>query len=203
MTASSIDWNVLAMPYVIQVGSAFKMWYACDNSALPAESICYATSNDGVSWVKQSSPVLQPLSGWEAGGLYSPSVIYDGTVYGMWYSACNSSGAVCQIGYATSKDGITWTRDPSNPILSPGPSGAWDAEGVQNQCVVQYNGGFLLYYDGYASATSVEYIGLAQSPPNFVLPETSSPFVVIGVAVLIVVAGLSLSRRRLTNRTQS
>jgi LPXTG-motif cell wall-anchored protein len=131
-------------------------------------------------------------------------VIYDGTVYGMWYSACNSSGAVCQIGYATSKDGITWTRGPNNPILSPGPSGAWDAGGVENQCVVHYNGAFLLYYDGYGtSSTSLNYIGLAQSPPNFVLPETNSPLVVIGVAILIVVAGLSLSRRRRTNRTQS
>ena len=205
MTTSTVDSSFLSTPYVIQVGSSFKMWYTCFNPLLSSDSICYATSSDGMSWAKQSSPVLQPAPGWETGNLYSPSVIYDGTVYGMWYTGCNtSSPAICQIGYATSKDGITWTRDPSNPILSVGPSGAWDAGDVENQCVVQYNGGFLLYYDGSGTGkTSLSYIGLAQSPPNFVLPETSSPFAVIGVAMLIVVTGLSLNRRRLTSRTQS
>ena len=209
MVATSIDWDLVAGPYVIQVNSTFKMWYTCYNSNLPGDSICYATSNDGITWVKASSPVLEPreASAWEAGYLYSPAVIYDGTVYGMWYTGCNStsSSAICQIGYATSKDGITWTRDPSNPILSVGPSGGWDAGGIENQCAVQHNGGFSLYYDGYATptATSGYYIGLAQSPSNFVLPETNSPFVVIGVTMLIVVTALSLSRRRLTNRTQS
>jgi len=150
--------------------------------------------------VKGSSPVLEAreIVAWEAGELYSPAVIYDGSVYGMWYSGCSSIsyGNVCQIGYATSKDGIAWTRDPNNPILSLGPSGAWDAGGVENQCVVQYNGGFLLYYDGYATPTSIHnYIGLARSPPNFVLPESPSPLLMIGVAMLIMLTGLSLKKR--------
>ena len=209
MTESSIDWDGMYQPYVIQVGSSFKMWYVCSNANIPSgesgEAICYATSNDGMSWVKGSSPVLQAreISAWEAGFLYSPTVIYDGSVYGMWYSGCNStsSSALCQIGYATSKDGITWTRDPNNPILSLGPSGAWDAGGVENQCVVQYNGGFLLYYDGYATTTSsLAFIGLARSPPNFVLPESPSPLPMIGGAMLIMLTGLSLKKRRLTRQ---
>ena len=58
----------------------------------------------------------------------------------------------------------------------------------------------MLYFDGYGtSKTSLNYIGLAQSPANFVLPETTSPFVPIGVTMLIVVTGLSLDRRRLAN----
>ena len=176
MIPTTVDSTFISTPYVIQVGSSFKMWYTCSNPNLPSGSrdICSATSNDGISWTKQSTPVLQLSSGWEAGYIYSPTVIYDGTTYGMWYSGCNSSSsAVCQIGYATSKDGITWTRDPNNPILSSGLSGAWDAGGVENQCAVQYNGGILLYYDGYPTSAIItgvpSYIGLAQSPANFSL----------------------------------
>lgn len=170
ITTSTVDIDLITNPYVIQVGSSFKMWYACQNPALSGLSICYATSNDGMSWVKQSSAVLQP-SGWDHGGLYSPTVIYDGTIYGMWYTGGYNTGAATKIGYATSQDGISWTRDPNNPILSAGPSGAWDAGGVENQCAVAYNGGFLLYYDGFGtSQTGLNYIGLAQSPASFTLP---------------------------------
>jgi hypothetical protein len=196
---------LLTTPYVIQVGSLFKMWYACSNPLLSGLSICYAASNDGKGWAKQSSPVLQRMPGWEGDGLYSPTVIYDGTTYGMWYTGGYEPGVsfVSQIGYATSKDGLSWTRDPNNPILSPGPSGAWDGGLVENQCAVSYNGGFLLYYDGAALTQKGNHIGLAQSPANFVLPESTSPVVMIGVAMLIVVTALSPNRRRLTNRTQS
>ena len=204
MTTSTVDSDFLSTPYVIQVGSSFKMWYTCKNPLLSSDSICYATSNDGMSWTKRSSAVLQGALGWESGALYSPSVIYDGTTYGMWYTGENGNGLLGQIGYATSKDGISWARDPNNPILPLGQSGAWDAGVVENECAVQYNGGFLLYYDGSGtSKTSLSYIGLAQSPANFVLPESTSPFVSIGVAMLIAVAGLSLNKRRLTIRVPS
>jgi len=203
MTTTTVDSNFLSTPYVIQVGSSFKMWYTCANPLVRTNSICYATSNDGKSWTKVSSPVLQGASGWESGGIFSPSVIYDGTTYGMWYSGLNDNGIVPQIGYATSKDGIAWTRDPSNPILPVGQSGAWDSGAVENECVVQYNGGFLLYYDGSGtSSTSLNYIGVAQSPPSFVLPETNSPVAMIAVATLIVLAGLTLNKSRLPGRAR-
>lgn len=203
MTTSTVDSDFLTNPYVIQVGSSFKMWYACKNPTLSGYSICYAASSDGIGWTKQSSPVLQPSSGWEAGGLYSPTVVYDGTIYGMWYTGgYNPSGvgaSVTRIGYATSSDGFSWSRDPNNPILSPGPPGGWDAGGVENQCAVQDKGGFLLYYDGYGtSASSVNYIGLAQSPAHFTLPEITSPLVTIGIVMGVLVTRLLCGKRRQT-----
>jgi hypothetical protein len=89
----------------------------------------------------------------------------------MWYTGTTTTGRVVQqqIGYATSKDGVTWTKDPNNPILSPGDPGTWDAQTVENQYVISHQNGFLLYYDGTADPTSLNYIGVASSPPNFVL----------------------------------
>jgi len=196
MATGSVDSDFISTPYVIQAGSSFKMWYSCKNP-LTSYSICYATSNDGMSWTKQSSPVLMGASGWETGGIYSPAVIYDGTTYGMWYTGENDNGMYPQIGYATSKDGVTWSRDPNNPILPLGQSGAWDAGGVENECVVQYNGGFLLYYDGSGtSSTSLNYIGLAQSPANFVLPEFSSSALMLAIVSIILVIDLTWHKRR-------
>ena len=31
-----------------------------------------------------------------------------------------------QIGHATSRDGLHWTKDPANPVLPKGSGNAWD-----------------------------------------------------------------------------
>jgi predicted GH43/DUF377 family glycosyl hydrolase/predicted RNA-binding Zn-ribbon protein involved in translation (DUF1610 family) len=170
LTASSVDSSSIQAPSVIQADTGFKMWYACQNPSLSYEAICYATSNDGVTWNKYPSPVLTAdIGDWESAGLYSPSVIYDGTVYRMWYTGNNAGGygPYFAIGEATSQDGITWTKDPNNPILSAGPSGAWDQNGAENPCVIQYKGGFLMFYDGAWQVNynwPLAYIGMAHSP---------------------------------------
>ena len=46
----------------------------------------------------------------------------------MWYGGNNETEFA--IGYATSADGITWTKYANNPVLTKGPSGAWDDGGV-------------------------------------------------------------------------
>jgi predicted GH43/DUF377 family glycosyl hydrolase len=170
----SADSELLSTPYVIQTGGSYKMWYTCENPVLAEVAICYASSSDGKTWSKNSSPVLMPGSGWESTALYSPSVIFDGTTYGMWYTGENQT-QFYGIGYATSKDGVTWVKSPNNPILSNGPA-AWDQGGVENPCVIQYNDTYLLYYDGFGVANNITYIGMAKSPANFVLPEFNPSF---------------------------
>lgn len=170
ITASFIDSSSMTGPTVIQDSGGFKMWYACQNPSLSYVSICYATSNDGKTWNKYSSPVLTPETGysWDSANLWSPSVIYDGSVYHMWYTSnAGGSGYYYAIGSATSQDGTTWTRNPNNPILSAGPSGAWDQNGAENPCVIPYKGGFIMFYDGgwqVNNSWPLAYIGMAHSP---------------------------------------
>jgi len=172
MTTGGPDASFLSTPYVIQIGSSYQMWYSWRNPVLTYVAICYASSTDGKSWVKHESPVLVASGiGMERYAVYSPTVVYDGTTYGMWYTATgNSDGTQTQVEFASSRDGITWVKDPSNPIFSYGPSGSWDAGGIQNQCAISYQNGFLLYYDGYGTSdNSLNYIGVAQSPSDFTL----------------------------------
>lgn len=59
--------------------------------------------------------ILPPQgTGFEQEQTFCRTVIYDG-VFKMWYTAMDSLFKV-RTGYATSPDGITWTRSGSNPI---------------------------------------------------------------------------------------
>ncbi|NOX60689.1 MAG: hypothetical protein GXP42_01875 [Chloroflexi bacterium] len=105
-------------PAVMLKDGVFKMWYTGRTND-GRRSIGYATSDDGVHWTKDTAhnPVLSPEDGqWDEGSIGNHAVLYDGK-YKMWYS---SNG---QIGYATSPDGVAWTKSENNPVLTPGDPG--------------------------------------------------------------------------------
>ena len=107
------------MPSVLWDATAnlWKMWYT---SGSPY-GIHYATSSNGVSWsIYGSNPVFavdpNPAA-WDKTSVRSPAVIYDADdgLYKMWYWGNNDDSAPGTYGdygtgYATSPDGINWTR---------------------------------------------------------------------------------------------
>lgn len=70
------------------------------------------------SFTKYSSnPVMTYVgSGWEDSVLGECSVLFENGTFKMWYRA--NSGVNSAIGYATSDDGIIWTKYGLNPILT-------------------------------------------------------------------------------------
>jgi hypothetical protein len=98
------------------------MWYHGCNLDYSKCSIGYATSDDGVNWTKHANnPVLEATPGeWDESGLYWPRVIKNGTTFEMWYRSAGKTG------YATSQDGIQWTKYAANPVLSE----SWDGGGA-------------------------------------------------------------------------
>jgi len=123
--AESWDVVAVAFPKVILDGSTFKMWYAGDDGT--NWRIGYATSTDGVSWTKHASnPVIDvgPTGSWDDERVNPGAVIFDGSSYKMWYWGYDGTNR--RTGYATSGDGIDWTKHASNPVMDVGPSGEWD-----------------------------------------------------------------------------
>ena len=115
------------------------MWYQTHTDAL--SDIGYATSTDGISWTKQpGNPVLSagPEGAWDGEKVADPNVLFDGTTYHMWYAGNDGSG--WQIGYATSTDGVTWTKSPSNPVLTTGSPGDRDEGNISEPNVLYENG---------------------------------------------------------------
>lgn len=52
------------------------------------------------------------------------------------------------IGHATSPDGLTWTKDPSNPVLTAGSAGNWDNPRVDCPTVIFDGDTFHMWYAG-------------------------------------------------------
>jgi predicted GH43/DUF377 family glycosyl hydrolase len=174
LKATAIDQGYIGNPYVVKT-LTYDMWYAGRNATYPYSEILFATSFDGISWVKWPHPVFRPSAdptAWDSGSVYSPSAYWNGTIFWIWYSGLGQS-LNPQIGIATSPDGATWTRFPNNPILSPGAQGAWDSSGVEQPDVVFSGYGLMLYYDGLG-LNAAGRIGMAQPQQGFAIPEFPS-----------------------------
>ena len=66
------------------------------------------------------------------------------------------------IGYATSLDGLRWTKDERNPIFRPDKGNPWEQERVTACQVVHQDGWYLMFYIGFRDVDHAQ-IGLARS----------------------------------------
>lgn len=135
---------------VIKDGSVYKMWYSGYNGSL--WNTGYATSSDCMSWTKYAgNPVMSvgASNGWEGKGVFPLCVIKENNVYKMWYSGWDGDHG--QTGYATSPDGLSWTRYASNPIVATGPPGSYDYWNVIPCTVINVSGTYQMWYAAYDS----------------------------------------------------
>jgi predicted GH43/DUF377 family glycosyl hydrolase len=128
----------------------YKMWYEGDGG------FGYATSPDGLNWTKDSlnNPVMEPGSAgeWDETEINNASVLIIDNIYHMWYSGIDFIHDN-RIGYATSPDGITWTKDSLNPVIDHGSPGSWDDEEVMHPFVIHENDTLKMYYNGHNGQT--------------------------------------------------
>jgi predicted GH43/DUF377 family glycosyl hydrolase len=141
----------------------YELWFVGFRNTRPGQ-IGFATSKDGVNWTMYPSPILSPDSGkWDSYSVEMPRVIREGGGYKMWYAGCpNATFAPCYIGYATSTDGVHWTKYIGNPIMAPGPS-AWEAGGVYIPFIMPVATGYRMWYCGYDISVSKGQVGYAFS----------------------------------------
>ena len=155
------DFNFANSPNVIFDGVSYKMWY---HGLGGVRQIGYATSADGIEWIKYSgNPVLGPGSSgeWDDYQIGKPTVIFDGANYIMWYSG-HTYGRSWRIGYATSADGVTWEKYADNPVLGTGEDGEWDAHFVEAPTALLDVINYRMWYTGNDGSTY--RIGYAASP---------------------------------------
>ena len=125
---------------VIKESGIFKMWFSGATGSVSQSTptskggIGYATSPDGINWAvydnpattsspyQFSDPVLNygATGTWESATVLAPSVIKTKCGYEMWYAG-EVFGGTQSLGYATSPDGIKWTKYPQNPVLTTDP----------------------------------------------------------------------------------
>lgn len=151
--APAADETRVGGPSVIKDDSTYKMWY-CSRDATTWTRIRYATSTDGINWTVQGTALEKGSPGsWDSQMVREPWVIKDGSTYKMWYSG-TAAWPVFKIGYATSSDGITWTKHASNPVFTGTPSG-WDAFQVYApSVVVDPSGVYHMFFSGTDTSMS-------------------------------------------------
>ncbi|MBI3600074.1 MAG: hypothetical protein HY097_05470 [Nitrospinae bacterium] len=147
-TAGSWDSDCAAYPFIIKDGDIYKMWYNGFGRDMPP-SIGYATSKDGVHWERYPEPALTPGSAgiWDSYFVGYPTVIKEGDKYLMWYAAIDNPYRPWRIGYAESKDGISWVRH-DEPVLNTGQYGEWDESGISYPRVIKNGSKYILWYSG-------------------------------------------------------
>ncbi len=161
---------------VIKNGSLYEMWYTAGTVTVGHNGqIGYATSLDGITWVHHGPPVLlrgpSPAGDWDGGDVTNPTVIKDGGTYKMWY--VGHGAALVGIGYATSPDGITWTKynnsatsipyASSDPVIKLGPVRSWNYQNLGSPAVIKEDAKYHLWFLGGGSTDDLERIGYAYS----------------------------------------
>lgn len=180
---SGSHWND---PHVLHDGSQFVMFASSDIFWDGYVGIYRLISSDGRNWSISNSgnPVFEKsLSDWDSRCVETPAVVYYKGQYHMFYTgydvaydytAADGNGSGdgdtdydddvaakhFRIGHATSADGISWTRDAANPIVSPtDPYGAPNLD--FNQSVVGepaplvFDGKIYLYFTAAGAASEV------------------------------------------------
>jgi predicted GH43/DUF377 family glycosyl hydrolase len=181
-TGASGSWEskVLGGPTVLKIGDTYKMWYHGGDGS--RTKIGYATSSDGKSWTKYASNPVMGNGGpadFDVYHLAFPCVLYENDTYRMWYTGYDTSNS--RIGYATSSDGLCWTKYAGNPVLEVSPNGNWDDNHLAASAVVNVSGEYRMWYGGDSNshwgtgyATSSDGTSWKKYDKNPVLPATGN-----------------------------
>jgi predicted GH43/DUF377 family glycosyl hydrolase len=153
----------------------YRMWYV--GLGEPSDSfrtfrIGHATSPDGVTWTRRPSPIF-PLGrsgNWDEMWTSHVNVVADpGGGFHMFYFGSRLAdyreGADLQrgsIGHAYSADGITWERNPANPVIAP-RDGQIDAWTVGGPSAIIENGRMRVWFFGNPTSGLVSEIMLAEA----------------------------------------
>ncbi len=176
------DSNSVSVGNVIKDGDIYKMWYTANNGTY--STIAYAYSNDGLTWVKYDNtiPTISDYYGTngrlskgntgtaESNYVNGPFVIKDSSVYKMWY--VGQDGNYSYVLYATSLDGINWTKfDNTKPAVSDssntngrignGTSSKSDTSKIFSPSVLVDNGIYRIWYQGSSTGSTVYRITYA------------------------------------------
>jgi len=153
------------IPSVIKIGNLYYLYYW--NAGADYENLMeYATSEDGLTWTYGGVALPRTVGDWDYNYLntgFDPYVIFNGYSYEMVYTSRNPDVSQ-RVGYAISKDGITWHKHQGTILTGSGIEGSFDSLYPGDPAMFINNGIIYLYYAGdYA-------VGIAQGGVTILTP---------------------------------
>lgn len=156
------NWND---PHVLKVGNQFIMYASADTNFGENIKIYRLISSNGKDWTLSPSTAVFEKSpdpaAWDRKSTETPAVVYFKGLYYLFYIGYPitlTDSSSYKVGYATSPDGITWTRQA--PYLSPtNPSGPPDLNFMQyvvgEPAPIVFNDKIYLYFTALGAHMSV------------------------------------------------
>jgi len=171
-----------ASPCVVRIGDIWHIWYASTIRFIEVEGrhepiyvLMHARSHDGIEWERDAAPILPQRHAEEA--IARPSVLRTEQGFHLWFCHRGSrdfrDGADSyRIGYATSPDGLNWTRrdDDAGP---PRTADGFDAHMQTYPCVIEHRGQLHMFYNG--NGFGREGIGYARAPADALRTSGARP----------------------------
>ncbi|GAB4561119.1 MAG: hypothetical protein Kow0047_08200 [Anaerolineae bacterium] len=174
------DSNIVYPPFVLFDGVEFRMWYSAHD--FERWSINYATSPDGATWTRYpGNPLMvaEKDGRWDGNYISEPAVLFNGQHFEMWYNGGSERTDTLRIGYASSPDGLAWTRwQEDHWVLDVGPLGAWDDFSVARAHVIFDGERYQMWYEGHDGRDW--RIGYATSVDGIHWDKANGPIIDIG-----------------------
>jgi predicted GH43/DUF377 family glycosyl hydrolase len=132
-------------PCVIKEDDRYRMWYTwIDKHPWHTN---HAESIDGAHWRITEKPCIEIDQEWEVKDQVYPMVIKVDGVYLMMYGCYWRDDKHTALGFAVSRDGLTWTKHPGNPVFRPEPANDWESNYTTSHTLLRLpDGTFRLWY---------------------------------------------------------
>ncbi len=134
-------------PWVIKQKDGWRLYYVSgvgwDSKATPYYKIKTAFSQDAIEWKREGDVCIDFRSPDES-RLARPCVRFEDGMYKMWFACATEN---YRIGYAESRDGISWLRMDEDAGIDVSETG-WDSEMIEYACVFQYQEKRFMFYNG-------------------------------------------------------
>jgi predicted GH43/DUF377 family glycosyl hydrolase len=117
---------------VFPVGDRLLLFFATRDPAMKTQMVGVAGAPLASDFSRDhwrllvDGPVLKPQLPWERSCIEAPTVLRRGDTLFMFYAG-GYNNEPQQIGVATSRDGLTWTRVSDQPLSPNGAAGSWNA----------------------------------------------------------------------------
>lgn len=153
-------------PHVIRFNGRYLMYFSIppfDDKTNPKQgwNIGIAESSDLIHWEKVGE--INPSGEYESKGLCAPCALVIGGKVHLFYQTYGNgrNDAIC---HAVSSDGLSFERNPTNPVFKP--TGDWNCGRAIDAEVVKFNDRYLLYFATRDPNYEIQIQGVATAPEN-------------------------------------